>query len=76
MRYLAKRKRPERAHRYRVLAQQLEFHLSTETTGLEAYECVRSAKQSLLQAAEILERTEACEQAPSPGRRHGRAPTP
>jgi hypothetical protein len=59
MAQLTKRKRSERAHRYRVLAQQLDFHLSTDTLAPRAADYVRSAKQSLLDAASILDEAEA-----------------
>lgn len=55
MPYLAKRKRAERAHRYRVLAQQLEFHLSSDKMTPKAEDCVQTAKRCLLEAAAILE---------------------
>jgi hypothetical protein len=58
MRYLAKRKRAERAHRYRVLAQQLDFHLSTDSMGPEADGLIQQAKQALLEAAAVLERVD------------------
>jgi|1185.fasta_scaffold234249_2 hypothetical protein len=58
MRQPSKRKRAERAHRYRVLAQQLDFHLSNDTVGTEVDGCVQSAKRSLLEAATLLERIE------------------
>jgi hypothetical protein len=53
-----KRKRVERAHRYRVLAQQLDFHLTTKTMGDEADACVQAAKEALLNAAAALERAQ------------------
>jgi hypothetical protein len=52
------RKRAERAHRYRVLAQQLEFHLSTDAMGAEIDRHVETAKDALLNAALALERAE------------------
>ena len=52
------RKRAERAHRYRVLAQQLDFHLSTEAMGTEVEHHVKIAKQALVDAAVALEQTE------------------
>jgi len=50
------RKRADRAHRYRVLAQQLDFHLRTEAMGPEADFHVKAAKEALLAAAAALER--------------------
>jgi hypothetical protein len=64
MRYPSKRKRAERAHRYRVLAQQLDFHLSNDSVGAEIDSCVQSAKRALLDAATLLERTEQNQQEP------------
>jgi hypothetical protein len=52
------RKRAERANRYRVLAQQLEFHLATKASGAEVDMHVKSAQQALIEAAAALERTE------------------
>ena len=52
---LIKRKRVERAHRYRVLAQQLDFHIATDNMGLDVNECVDSARRSLLEAATLLD---------------------
>jgi len=56
MNYPAKRKQTRRAHRYRVLAQQLQFHLTTNEPVPEADRCIESAQRSLLEAAAILER--------------------
>ena len=55
---LAKRKRTERAHRYRVIAQQLDFHLTTGTMGDDVDARVRAAKEALLSAADLLETRE------------------
>jgi hypothetical protein len=50
-----KRKREERAHQYRVIAERLEFHL-TQTALSDAVAAeVRKAKQSLLFAAALLD---------------------
>jgi len=55
MPHLGKRKRSERAHRYKVLAQQLDFHLATDMNP-NVKECVEGAKHLLLEAATLLER--------------------
>jgi len=52
------RKRADRAHRYRVLAQQLDFHLSTEAMGSEVDLHVEAAKEALIAAAAALDRRE------------------
>jgi hypothetical protein len=53
---LTNRKRLERAHRYRVMANQLDFHLLAEGMEPEATEHLRAAQDALIRAAAILER--------------------
>ena len=61
-----KRRRAERAHRYRVLAAQLDFHLSTRAMGQDVSGLIRQAKTSLLQAADLLETAPAANTEPRP----------
>jgi hypothetical protein len=47
----------ELAHQYRVIAERLQFHLDRENLPDEAAELVRTAKEELPRAADVLEKS-------------------
>ncbi len=60
VRHLKKGKRAERAHQYRVIANRLGFHLERRhfVSEREIVKAVESARDSLLRAADLLERAD------------------
>lgn len=59
MRHLKKGRRADRAHQYRVVANQLSFHLQAgQYHDGEVVDAVRTARGALLRAAQLLENDE------------------